>query len=160
MSELAQVNVSVLRAPLRHRTMSGFVAAFDSVARLAEESPGFVWHLRSDVGHTVRDDDGLQVVNVSVWRDYRSLHDFVYRGEHGPLLARRGDWFLPTPQPSTALWWQPDGERPGLEHALGRLRHLRERGPTAHAFSLPRQFTADGAPVPDRRGLAERHEPR
>ncbi|MGH3657687.1 MAG: DUF3291 domain-containing protein [Micromonosporaceae bacterium] len=44
--------------------------------------------------------DGQQVANVSIWR--------------------RSDWFLPTPQPSTALWWQPDGERPSIDHALTR----------------------------------------
>ena len=147
MPELAQVNVSVLRAPLRHRTMAGFVAAFDSVARLAEQSPGFVWHLQSDSGHTIRDGAGLQVVNVSVWRDYPSLHDFVYAGGHRPLLSRRDEWFLPTPQPSTALWWQPDGVRPGLDEALDRLRRLRADGPTEHAFSLTHQFTAEGIAV-------------
>ena len=128
--------------------MSGFVAAFEAMARLAEESPGFVWQLRSDSGHTILDEiDGPQVVNLSVWRDYRSLHAFVFRSAHGELLARRGDWFLPTPQPSTALWWQPDGERPSMEHGLTRLRHLREHGPTTHTFSLTRQFTAEGLPV-------------
>jgi len=146
--QLAQVNVAVQRASLRHRTMAGFVAAYDPVSRLAAESPGFVWQLRSDTGHTVVDDDGRQlVVNVTVWRDYPSLHEFVYSGLHGQVLLRRGDWFLSTPQPSTALWWLPDGERPTAEQALARLRHLREHGPTPQAFSLTRQFTAEGRPV-------------
>ena len=128
--------------------MAGFVAAFDPIARLADESPGFVWRLQSDSGHTILDEvDGHQVVNLTVWRDYRTLHEFVYRSAHGRLLLRRSDWFLPTPQPSTALWWQPDGERPSIEDGLARLRHLRAHGPTAAAFSLTRQFTADGRPV-------------
>ena len=46
MAQLAQVNVSLQRAPMRHRTMAGFAAAFDPVARKAAESPGFVWHHR------------------------------------------------------------------------------------------------------------------
>lgn len=148
MSELAQVNVSRLRAPLRHRTMAGFAAAYDPLARLAEESAGFVWHLRSDTGHTVRDDSGaLLLVNVSVWRDYASLHDYVYRSGHGRVMQGRVQWFLPTPQPSTALWWVGDGERPDVEQALARLRQLRANGPTDRAFSLTRQFGPDGSPV-------------
>ena len=148
MPELAQVNVSVQRASLRHRTMAGFVAAYDPVARLAAESPGFVWHLRSDTGHSVRDEEGRQlVVNVTVWRDYPSLHDFVYRGLHGQVLLRRGDWFLPSEEVSTALWWQPAGQRPTLDQALARLRHLRDHGPSPEAFSLARQFSAAGQPV-------------
>lgn len=147
MPELVQVNVSVLRAPLRHRQLRGFVAAFAGVAQLAEASPGFVWHLRPETQPVVRDEDGDQVVNVSAWRDYASLHDFVHRGAHGAVMTRRDEWFLPTPQPSTALWWQPDGTRPGLPEALDRLRHLRAHGPTPYAFSLTRRFTADGDPV-------------
>ena len=147
-SELAQVNVSLLRAPLRHTTMKGFVAAYDPIARLAAESPGFVWHRRSDDGHTVKDENGGQLlVNLSVWLDYRSLHEFIYRSSHGQVLLRRGEWFLPTPQPSTALWWQAEGERPTLDRALARLRHLRDHGPTPQAFSLTRQFTPDGRPI-------------
>jgi hypothetical protein len=146
-AQLAQVNVSLQRAPMRHRTMAGFVAAFDPVARLAAESPGFVWHHRSDTGHTVLDDERRpQVVNLTVWRDYPSLHEFVYRSDHGRLLLRRTEWFLPTPQPSTALWWVADGERPMVEQALARLRHLREHGPTPQAFSLRRRFAPDGQP--------------
>ena len=156
-SELAQVNVSLLRAPLRHTTMKGFVAAYDAVARVAEESPGFIWHRRSDDGHTVKDEEGrLLLVNVSVWRDYRSLHEYVYRSSHGQVLLRRGDWFLPTPQPSTALWWQADGERPSIEQALDRLRHLRDHGPTPQSFSLTRQFTPEGRRV-ERGPLAAHH---
>jgi hypothetical protein len=139
MSELAQVNVSQLRAPLRHRTMAGFAAAYDPLARLAEESTGFVWHLRSNTGHTVTDESGaLLVVNVSVWRDYPSLHDYVYRSAHGRVMLRREQWFLPTRQPSTALWWVADGERPDVEQALARLGHLRAHGPTDRAFTLLR----------------------
>jgi hypothetical protein len=144
--ELAQVNVALMRAPLDDPVMAGFAHAFDAVARLAEESPGFVWRLPT--GHeVVTDADGQQVVNVSVWQTYRNLHGFVYRSVHGRMLLRRQQWFLPTRQPSTALWWLPDGSRPSVEQALARLRHLRTYGPTPLAFSLLRQFTPEGRPV-------------
>ncbi|MGH3913589.1 MAG: DUF3291 domain-containing protein [Pseudonocardiaceae bacterium] len=154
MWELAQVNVAVMRAPLSDPSMAAFVAAFDPVARLAEESPGFVWHLRSTSGHTVvTGENGIdQVVNLSVWRNYENLHEFIYRSNHGQLLLRRKRWFLSMPQPSTALWWVPAGERPRLDQALARLRHLRIYGPSPRAFSLLRRFTADGHRVQGYRG--------
>jgi hypothetical protein len=149
--ELAQVNVSVARAPLDDPTMRGFVFAFTGTADLAARSPGFVWHRRAEPGEeTVTRDEQLLVVNVSVWRDYVSLHEFVYRSTHGQLLLRRQRWFLPTPQPSTALWWVPSGTRPTTEHALGRLDHLRAHGASPVAFSLRRQYDASGRPL--RRG--------
>lgn len=147
-AELAQVNVSVARAPLDDPTMRGFVFAFNGTAALAESSPGFVWHLRAEPGEeTVTRDGQLLVVNVSVWRDYASLHEFVYRSTHGQLLLRRKRWFLPTEQPSTALWWVAPGTRPTVDEALGRLAHLRRHGPSSVAFSLLRQFDADGRTV-------------
>jgi hypothetical protein len=133
--------------------MAGFVSALGPLARLAEESPGFRWRLEADDGHAlVATSDGrLQVVNLSVWSDYASLHDFTYRSAHGRLILRRREWFLPTPQPSTALWWLPTGERPRVEDALARLSHLRRYGPSPRAFSLLRQFDATGEPVRRRR---------
>jgi hypothetical protein len=147
-AELAQVNVAVPRAPLDDPVMAGFANAFDAVARLAEAAPGFVWRPAARSGHAIVA-TGL-VVNVSVWRDYRSLHEFVYRGAHGRALLRRREWFARTPQPSTALWWVPDGGRPGVEEALARLRYLRDHGPSPQAFSLLCRFAADGRPL--RRG--------
>ncbi|WP_158226811.1 DUF3291 domain-containing protein [Amycolatopsis vastitatis] len=153
MAELAQVNVAVPRAPLDDPVMSGFANAFDAVARLAEAAPGFVWRLDAGSGHAIVASDGGAglVVNVSVWRDYRSLHEFVYRSAHGRALLRRREWFARTPQPSTALWWVPDGGRPGVEQALARLRYLRDHGPSPQAFSLLCRFTADGRPLGRRR---------
>jgi hypothetical protein len=147
-AELAQVNVAVPRAPLDDPAMAGFANAFGAVALLAESAPGFVWRLSTDSGHAVlATAAGVEVVvNVSVWRDYRSLHEFVYRSAHGRFLLRRRSWFAPTPQPSTALWWVADGRRPGVGQALARLGFLRDHGPTPQAFSLLRRFTVDGRP--------------
>jgi hypothetical protein len=135
-----------MRGALDSAEMSGFVAALDPVYRLAEESPGFVWRLRDGAGgHVVVSD--LMVVNVSVWRGYEPLHAFVYRSHHGALVKRRDRWFLPTPQPSTALWWIADGIRPTLADATARLAHLRRHGPTPQVFGLRRRFDPTGRPV-------------
>jgi hypothetical protein len=146
---LAQVNVARMRAGPGSPIMAGFMAAVDPVYRMAEASPGFVWRLRDAGGHmpTCRDDaHGWQIVNVSIWDSYGALHRFVYRSRHGGLVRRRAEWFLPTPQPSTALWWVPDDYRPGLDESRARLALLRREGPSPRAFSLRRRFEPDGAP--------------
>lgn len=128
MPQLAQANVAALRAPLDDPSMREFVAALDPVHRRAERSDGFVWRLRTGDEHgvcVVREDAGPALLNVSVWRDYASLLAFVYRSGHGQQVRRRGRWFDPAPQPSTVLWWVPDGVRPTVEDATLRLRYLR-----------------------------------
>jgi Domain of unknown function (DUF3291) len=158
---LAQVNVARMRGELDSPPMRGFLAALDPVYRMAEESPGFVWRLRDEGGgHAVvaRAPGGhLLVVNVSVWRTYEQLHAYVYRSRHGALVKNRDRWFLPTPQPSTALWWIGADERPTLAAATARLAHLRRHGPTPQAFGLRRRFDPAGGPV--RRAPIRAHGP-
>jgi hypothetical protein len=147
---LAQVNVARLRAPLEDPVMRGFVDALATVDRLAEASPGFVW--RHAVHEVLSDDVGLFVVNVSIWADYASLHEFVYRSAHGGFVRRRSTWFRPTELPSAALWWIAGEARPSVADAVRRLHHLRRYGPTPQAFSLRRRFGPDGRPERRRPG--------
>jgi hypothetical protein len=147
---LAQVNVARMRAAADSAEMHGFLSAVDPVNRRAEASAGFVWRLPAGGGHavtTVEDAGFASVVNVSLWASYESLHAFVYRSHHGGFVRQRARWFLPTPQPSTALWWVAADDRPTVDDALARLRLLRRHGPTASAFSLRRRFDAEGRPV-------------
>jgi hypothetical protein len=137
-----------MRGPLDAPELGGFVAALDPVGRLAKESRGFVWQLNNrHRPETVPDGDGFMVVNVSVWTSYEALHAFTYRSAHGAFVRRRAEWFRPTPQPSTALWWVPAGHRPTVDEALRHLALLRRYGPTPRAFGLRRRFTPDGRPV-------------
>jgi hypothetical protein len=147
---LAQVNVARMRAAPDSPVMAGFMAAVDPVYRMAASSPGFRWRLRDAGGHMptcLDESQGWQIVNVSVWESYAALHQFVYRSHHGGLVRRRAEWFLPTPQPSTALWWISDDHRPGLDDSRARLTVLRREGPSPRAFSLRRRFEPDGSPT-------------
>ena len=156
--QLAQANVARQRAPLSSPEMGGFVVALDPVNRIAEGSHGFVWRLRSDQRHgatVIVEGSSPMIVNLTVWESYEALHAFVYRSPHGAYLRRRTRWFMPTPPPSTVLWWVEAGRRPTVEEALRRLRHLRAHGPSPQAFSLRRRFQPDGRPVP-RRALSRR----
>ena len=148
--QLAQANVARQRAPLSSPEMGEFVVALDPINRIAEGSHGFVWRLRSDQSHgatVIAEGSSPMIVNLSVWESYEALHAFVYRSPHGAYLRRRTRWFTPTPPPSTVLWWVGAGERPTVEEALRRLRHLRAHGPSPQAFSLRRRFEPDGRPA-------------
>ena len=157
MAHLAQINVGRLVAPEDSPIVAEFVDALEAVNAIADRAPGFVWRHQSPKGEghlsPAGEDDALFVINLSVWESYAELHDFMYRTVHNGFLRRRLQWFEPRSGPVTALWWVPEGEIPTVEHALARLEHLRLHGPTPEAFSLLRQYDADGHPV-GRRGAS------
>lgn len=147
---LAQVNISRPRTALDAPAMAGFVAAVDHVNRLADQSVGFVWRLRSSEPHgtTLPWDGSVPViVNLSLWESYEALHAFVYRGPHALLVRQSSRWFEPIRQPSTALWWTTASEVPTLDEATRHLRFLQVHGPSPQAFTMRRRFEPDGRPT-------------
>ena len=128
--------------------MKDFVDALDPVNAVADRADGFVWRLRSETGNATDVPvfgDSWLIVNMSVWRDTDALTAFMYQGQHRELLARRREWFERVEEAMTALWWVPAGERPTVQDAEERLRHLREHGPTERAFTLRTGFPAPAA---------------
>ena len=57
-------------------------------------------------------------------------------------MRRRREWFERIAF-HMALWWVPAGHSPSLPEAKERLAHLREHGPTPHAFTFKARFAAD-----------------
>ncbi len=147
-SELAQVNISRLLAPLDSPQLKEFVDALDPVNAVADTAPGFRWRLKTEDGNAtsmrVFDDDWL-IVNMSVWESPETLLNYVYGDEHRTILRGRRQWFHPPVEAMTALWWVPAGHRPSLAEAEERLVHLREHGPTPHVFTPKQTYHATGA---------------
>lgn len=138
-SELAQINIARMRAPLEDELMRGFASRLDEINKLADVSPGFVWRLQTDDGDATAlrvFSDALIVINLSVWQDLQALRQFVYRSRHRELLQGRKDWFLPMDGPHLALWWVPAGHRPDVDEARSRLELLASKGPTPDAFTF------------------------
>lgn len=145
---LAQANVARMRAPLESDRMEGFRSQLERINALADRSAGFVWRLQSEAGDATAIrawDDPLLLFNMSVWESLESLHAYVYNSDHvGPLRGRRA-WFEPMTQSSLVLWWIPAGHVPSVADGRERLELLRERGPSAAAFTFRQPFPAPGA---------------
>ena len=146
--QLAQVNVARLLAPIDSALLKPFVDALDEVNAEGDHSPGFVWRLQSESGNAtdvegfgwdVADSHGV-IVNLTTWVSTQALSDFIFGGRHLEIMRRRREWFQPVAEATTALWWVTAGTRPTVGEAEERVRHLRERGPTQHAFTLRRHF--------------------
>lgn len=146
---LAQVNVARMRAPLEDPLMVEFASQLEAINALADESPGFVWRLQTDEGDATAlrpyDDDTI-LFNMSVWESAEALFEYTYKSGHIQLLARRKEWFTHYEGASLALWWVAAGHEPTIDEAKARLVLLREKGPTADAFTFGKRFGPGGEP--------------
>lgn len=154
---LAQINIARLRFPLEAPETAEFVENLDPINALAEASPGFVWRLTGPDGASssyVRlddQDDPLDIVNYSVWQDFDSLKQFVFKTDHIGFLRRRTEWFEPADSAIAACWWIPvdsvsDAE-PRLDEAHRRLEHLRANGSSDVAWTMNQPRPRPDAPV-------------
>jgi hypothetical protein len=146
---VAQYNIAWLKTlPLEHAANADFVANLESINALGDHSPGFVWRYHTEGSDNstslrVRDDPRI-LVNFTVWESVEALHAYAFRSEHAEVYRRRREWFEHAEEPFAVIWWIPAGHVPTVEEAEGRLAHLAEHGPTAHAFTFKRRF-----PPPD-----------
>jgi heme-degrading monooxygenase HmoA len=143
--QLAQVNIARMLAPLDDPGMADFVAALDTINQLADESPGFIWRLQTDDGNATQvrayEDDRI-LFNMSVWASLEALQQYVYRSQHGKVMAKRKQWFSKYEGPYQALWWIPAGHIPTVAEAKQRLEYLRQHGETPFAFTFKKNFSA------------------
>jgi hypothetical protein len=148
--QLAQLNVARMKEPLESPSMADFVANLDRINALAESSPGFVWRLQTADG----DATGFRplgedtLVNVSVWKDVRSLNEYVYKSAHVEIMRRRKEWFERMREAYVVLWWIPQGHQPAASEAIAKLELLRAKGPTQDAFTFRNAFSAPDALQP------------
>jgi hypothetical protein len=88
----------------------------------------------------MNNEDDRIIVNLSVWEDVDSLHEYVYESAHHKLLRDRKRWFQKFDGPYYALWWVPVGQLPSTQEGKERLDILRKYGDTAYAFSFKHLF--------------------
>ncbi len=142
--QLAQLNIAHMLAPADSAQLADFFANLDRINALADTAPGFIWRLQDDSGSSTSfrpfGDDVL--VNMSIWRDLQSLHDFVYRSAHIEIMARRKQWFEHLSEAYSVLWWVAEGSIPSMGQAQQKLALLKKLGPTENAFTFKKAFAA------------------
>ena len=124
---LSQVNISRMIAPLSNPIMADFVAELDSINKLADSTPGFVWRLQTEEGNATSIsayDDELILFNLSVWESIDALKQFVYRSQHGKVMRDRKKWFQKSSGTNMALWWLPMGHIPTVEASKKTLCNI------------------------------------
>jgi hypothetical protein len=140
---LAQINIARMLAAIDGPLMADFVANLPVINTLAEQSPGFVWRLQSDSGDATSIkvyDDGMIIINLTVWENPDALRAFVYKSDHYGFLRERKRWFEKFEGPYYAMWWIPVGHIPTSEEAKERLEYLREHGDSPYSFSFKKLF--------------------
>lgn len=145
---LAQINIARLIAPIDDPKIASFVAQLDTINALAENSPGFVWRLKSDSGNATDiayNDDPFIIPNMSVWESIEALRDFVYRSHHIHVFRDRAKWFEKSDKPNYCLWWVPGGHIPTVGEGRARLEHYQQFGATPHSFWFSERFPAPEA---------------
>jgi hypothetical protein len=146
--QLAQLNIGIIKGAMDSPVMADFAANLDRINALADRSPGFVWRLQTDEGDATAirpfNNDNM-LVNMSVWRDLRSLHKYVYSSAHVDVMRRRREWFERMPEAFLVLWWVPRDHRPSVAEAIAKLEALRGNGPTPDAFTFRQPFPAPDA---------------
>ena len=140
--QLAHLNIARMKYGYEDPEMQDFVDQLDPVNATADASPGFVWRLEEEgdpAQYLIWDDPGW-LINISVWQDVESLRAFVRSRLHAAVMKRRREWFTPSAEAYTVLWWVPAGHRPTVAEAQDRLERLRADGPTPDAFNFVRTF--------------------
>ena len=137
---LAELNVGRLVAEPGDPRVAEFMAALDRVNGMGKRMPGFVWMMEGSgapgTGNTETriGGDPQFVANLTVWESVETLEHFVWNTVHRQFYERRAEWFEILGKMHFVLWWVPEGHRPTLEEALGRLDHMRVNGASDHAF--------------------------
>ena len=139
---LAQLNIAQMKFAIDDPGMADFVGLLDEINALADAAAGFVWRLQTEDGDATAIDffGADMLVNMSVWTDIDSLHDYVYRSAHSRVMAQRREWFEHLREAYSVLWWIPVGHLPTLDEAKARLESLRENGPGEQAFTFKQRY--------------------
>ena len=145
MYHIAQINVARMRFPIDDPGMASFVARLETINKLADCSPGFVWRLQGDEnGATTIQafDDANILINMSVWDSIDALFAFTYKSGHTEVLRQRHAWFSAADGAHLALWWVRAGRLPRVEQGIARLKYLDRHGPSVRAFTFKDRFIA------------------
>ena len=134
---LAQFNIGKFKFPTSDPRMAGFTDNLDRVNALADRAEGFVWRLVSDGSNNATDlryGDDDYAVNMSVWKDVKSLENYVFKTVHVQIYKSRAEWFEKLEKAHMVFWWVPECYIPALSEAVDKLEFYQINGPSEKAF--------------------------
>ena len=135
---IAELNIGRVRYPLDDPRMAEFMENLDRVNGLADRSPGFVWRMTGADGtnnmENVFEGAPDMNLNLSVWESVEDLRHFVFNTLHDRFFRRKPEWFEILDESAFVMWEIPAGHIPTVEEAFARLEHLKEHGPSPHAW--------------------------
>jgi hypothetical protein len=148
--QLAHANIAWMHGQIDEPIMSGLSSRIEEINRLAEESKGFIWRVASSETtfenlEVFREDfpgfDPARLFyNMSVWKSLEDLRAYTLFSAHAELVYERRQWLDSIAGANVALWWIPEGHRPGVAASAERLRHVHSFGATPYAFTLRKTF--------------------
>ncbi len=138
---LAQVNIGQLRHDTNHPSMAEFMDNIDPINALAEKSKGFVWRLKDATSVRPFPENDMMVINLSVWEDISSLHEYTYKTAHAYFIKNSSKWFEHLNGTIFCMWWIPVGSIPTELEARDRILYIRDHGSTPYAFTFRKQFS-------------------
>jgi Domain of unknown function (DUF3291) len=154
MAILGFYTFGIMRAPVDHPDVKGFVERIASTFESAEGTSGFLGRSLAaerppNIGpRFFRPDQHAAVLHtLSWWRNLESVFAFAYRGSHAEALRHRKEWFLEAAWPSYVAWWIPEASTPSWQAGVERLERLHDHGPTPEAFNFKMAFDAEGKPM-------------
>jgi hypothetical protein len=158
-AKLAFMTVGVMREPVGHAQVQGFIDRAPGVYAAADRSDGF--HARSirDYGTWLHSWGEMELpdcypmpsggmaqtaMTLSLWSDLESVAAFSYNGAHAEALKRRREWFDKSAAPEYVAWWVEDDQPIDWKEGKARLDHLHNHGSSAFAFNFKNPFDANG----------------
>lgn len=147
---LAQFNIIKLKDQLDSPLIKEFKDFLAPVNKLAEESPGFVWRLKDELGGSATDvetpyEDELIFINMSVWLNFDYLKAYTYQTVHNYFLKSRNKWSVKIDDHSAVMWYIKAGEIPSVIQAKEKLDLLNQIGSSPAAFSMTKRYNPDGS---------------
>lgn len=158
--KLAFMTVGILREPVGHEQVQGFVDRTPSVYQSADGSDGFHGRSIREMGTWLHSWGEVKLpscypqpleneriaATLSLWADLESVAAFSYHGPHAEALTRRKEWFDKVDLPGYVAWWVDSDHAVQWTEGSDRLDILHRDGPTPHAFNFAKPFDCEGKP--------------
>lgn len=146
---LAQFNIIKLKDELNSPLIKEFRDFLPPVNLLAEESDGFIWRLKDEIGESATDletpyEDKLIFINMSVWENFEFLKNYTYKTVHSYFFKSKKKWSSEVEGYKAVMWYINKGHIPSIVEGKGKLDLLKQNGPSPQAFSMSEVYDEFG----------------